>query len=530
VIDSGVAIGNPFLQAVTKVELGRSWVYGSSPHEDFHGHGSGVASLAAYYTLGIAEGDLNQASAWIASARILTDDGQLDIPRHEDDAIDRHQQAWLFSNLLREIVLHYQPLGIRLFVLSFEMVGHIWSRATRRHIPRNAWTARTIDQLSREFDVVFCNITGNLSPAEALELSRELNAAYPAYLTSPLAKLLDPGPAALAVTSGSIAVSSHIVGGNHAPIAQPNQPSPFTRSGPGFGESIKPDFVEAGGSLVRHLDTGAFARNQGTDVVVASNSLTPALGHTHGTSFAAPRTAHHLALILRDALALGISPGNPLLRAFLALSTTAVQIPTGLDKDQALQLTGHGKPDGYRALLCQGHSAVLYWQGEIQSDTTAIFSLHVPAEIASVGNTKKRITVAVAASPLVQQWGVADYLGTELLFWLYKGHLDPEVITSQHQREEDEENLRPGATQDQFEGTLKTRRNVGTLQRDVFEWNIHRDEMSTHDYTLVVSLPVRAGWMKPTQIPLAIAVRLEETSGQFVQLYATVSARLRVKA
>lgn len=532
VIDSGVAAGNPFLRAVIKAEDSSSWVYGASPTEDAHNHGSGVASLASYYNLSIEDGGTNDAEAWIISARIMTDDGELDIPRDDDPVKDRRQQAWLLSNILREIVERYQPTGVRIFVLAFQMIGHIWSRATRRHVARSAWIARTIDQLSRDYDVVFCTITGNLISDEAQELSETEDSGYPGYLLHPLAKLLDPGPAALALTSGSIANSAHIQGADHEIIAQVGQPSPFTRSGPGFGEAIKPDVVEYGGSLVRHLEMGTFAHNAGTNVVVASNLLTPALCRNHGTSFAAPRTAYHLARILRELKSLGLHATNPLLRAFAISSVWPAEISSGLNADDALAITGYGRPDSYRSLLCEGHSVVLYWQGEIEANSTAVFKFHVPADIASVGLTKKRITVTVASSPPVQKWGVSEYLGTGLKFWLYEGDKSPDEIMAQHQREDDEENIKPASTLSAFPGELLgiTRRSVGTLQRDVFEWNKHTDSLSANDYSLAVSVPIRARWMKHGAIPLAVVVRVEETSGQYVQLYARIRDRVRASS
>lgn len=142
VIDSGVAIGNPFLGPVTRQAESKSWVYGASPVEDAHAHGSAVASLAAYHTIDLD--GVNAASAWIVSARIMTDEGYPDSPQLDDPVEDRKEQAWLLSKVLREIVEHCVPLGVRIFVLSFQIQGHIWSKATRRQVGRNAWLARTL--------------------------------------------------------------------------------------------------------------------------------------------------------------------------------------------------------------------------------------------------------------------------------------------------------------------------------------------------------------------------------------------------
>lgn len=530
IIDSGIAVGNPFLGPVTQRDASRSWVFGASPVEDFKGHGSGVASLAAYHSISYEEGGENQASAWVVSARIMTDDGELDSPVIEDAADDRNEQAWLLSNILKEIVEHFVPLGVRVFVLAFEMQGHIWSHATRRQVARNAWIARTIDQLSRQHDVTFVCITGNLAPRDAEELREQTETDYPHYLLSPYAKLLDPGPAALAVVCGSIAHSTHVVGGEHGLIAGMDAPSPFTRTGPGFGDSIKPDVVEYGGSLVRHLETDRIVPNLGTSVVTASNMLTPALSRNIGTSYAAPRVANHLATILRDAKSLGIEPSATLLRAFLAASCKDAEVSEGMGKSEKLALVGHGRPDGNEAMLCRGNSVLLYWDGVVELESTAILRIHVPPEIIMAGRSKKRITVAVAASPAVQRWGLGDYLGSNLKFWLYRGDKSTDEILTQHQLELDEPNTAPASSEDHMVGGLGiSSRSEGTLQRDVFEWSEHRDEFSNHDYTLAVSVWGAAKWVKDVdrEIPLAVVVRIEETSGIFQELYSRVSTRVR---
>jgi hypothetical protein len=71
---------------------------------------------------------------------------------------------------------------------------------------------------------------------------------------------------------------------------------------------------------------------------------------------------------------------------------------------------------------------------------------------------------------------------------------------------------------------------MGTLQRDVFEWSEHKEGYSADDYTLAVSVWGAASWLKETTIPLAVVVRVEETSGQYQQLYSRISARVRAPA
>lgn len=529
VVDSGVAGENPFLKPVLRRDISISFVYGCSPTEDACGHGSGVASFAAYYNIEYQKGGVNQAAALIASARVMTDEGQLDAPRVEDNSDDARNNARLLSKLLREVVSHFQPLGIRVFVLSLQIVGHIWSHAHRRQIARNAWTARTLDKLSREFDVVFVAITGNVSPNEVADLLQ--GSDYPSHLLSPLAKVLDPGHAALAVTVGSVAQSARVVVAPNTAIAEPGQPSPFTRSGPGFGDCIKPDFVERGGNLVRDSQSGAVRENQGTNVVMASGKLTPALQHAHGTSFAAPRVAHHLAIILRDLKALGISPSAQLLRAMLGASAARPDGSEMLDdKDGNLALLGFGQPDGFGALNCAKHTALLYWQGEMPVNHTAIFRIHVPAELAGQPG-RKRIVVSIASAPPVQPWGVAEYLGAEMKFRLFRGDCDIAHVEAKMQRNEDEKNIASKLdVAELITGLGITRRSCGTLQVDTHTWTKHEADYSADDYTLGVALSA-ASWCKDGEtIPMAVVVRLEDTTERCDVLYERVQAKNQARS
>lgn len=528
VIDTGVAGLNPFLEPALRRDLSRSFIFGCSPTADENGHGSGVASLAAYYQLEYQNGGSNRAAAFIASARIMSDDGQLDVERVEDEDQDRQQQARLLSNILREIVAHYRPQGIRIFVLAFQILGHIWSKAARRQVARNAWVARTIDQLSREHDVVFVTITGNVSPHDVGELLE--GASHPGHLLHPLVKVLDPGQAALAVTSGSIASSAKVIVAPQVPIALPQQPSPFTRSGPGFGNAIKPDVVERGGNLVRDPAFNTVVSNAGTNIVMASGKLTPALQNNNGTSFAAPRVAHHLALIANSLRELGVEPSAPLLRAILAASAERPAGAEMLGDDENLALLGYGLPDGFAATDCKQHSVLLYWQGTLSADANALFKIHVPAELASKGRGRKRIVVSVATAPPVQSWGIAEYLGAEMKFRLFCGDKNSDEIEALLQRDEDEENVAAKAGVDDLKMNFGiNRRSVGTLQRDTYEWSVHKEEFSADDYTLAVSLTAASWTKKDTPVPAAVVVRLEDTTGQYAELYARVRASIRAR-
>ena len=207
----------------------------------------------------------------------------------------------------------------------------------------------------------------------------------------------------------------------------------------------------------------------------------------------------------------------------------ACSVPFWLD--DTLATIGYGLPNGARATECSGHSAVLFYQGDLKGDQVALFRIPVPQEISTSGRAMKRITVAVATSPPVQMWGLAEYLGVNCKFRLFRGDKTVDSIAAMMQRDDDEEN-RPNESRVQdMKGKIGiARRSVGTLQRDDFEWSYHDDSYSAGDYILGISLTT-SSWCKtqPPNVAIGIVVRLEDSTGKCQQLYSQIRARVQAQ-
>lgn len=510
VVDTGVSAGNPFLQPVARRDLIRSFL-GSRPEDpaDEFGHGSGVASLVSYYALNIAAGGTNTGRVWIASARVL-------------DARNEADEGRLFSVALTEVVKTFAPLGVKIFNLSVNIRNGNWNEDARRTTPRRSWIARRIDQLSREHDVVFVISAGNISTND-VRLHHAQGLPYPRYLLHNDSSLLDPAQAALAITVGALAGETLIAapGRDARALAEREQPAPFTRSGPGILRDIKPEVVEYGGNYIIDEGSGLVRETQGCSVAIATHQLTPALKYASGTSFAAPRVSHKLALIERDLRELGIQPSAPLLKAFLVnsarLPLTGEELETfavALSDEQRnwLRVLGYGLPDADRATGCDAYSVVMYYQGSVEADQIMFIEVPVPAALqdAQVG-TRKRLTVTVAYSPEVQQWGLEQYIGTALKWRVFRGDVDRDSVVAAMSRPEDEDGEAQEVPQELAFNIKVTQRSRGTVQNDVSEWTQHRREYSANSYTLAVAAFQR--WQRLTApVPFAVVVRLEETS------------------
>ena len=533
IVDSGVTIGNPFLTPVARPDLVKSFLKKApdNPYDE-HGHGSGVASLASYYALNLNKGASNEGKVWIASARVL-------------DASNQGEEDRLLSKVIAEVVDTFFPIGVRIYNLSVNIVNRQWNAESKRTVPRRSWIARAIDRISREKDVVFVVSTGNLSLISVRGYIQD-GIDYPAYLADDDAKMLDPAQAALALTVGAIARSTLTIGpaGTAHAIAQGNQPSPFTRCGPGICREIKPELVEYGGNYLRDGATNIIRTNPGTSVMMASHQLTPAIAHDSGTSFAAPRVTYRLARIISDLHSLGINDASaPLLKALIVNSasyshlgsefnTFVGQMETTKVKHW-LNVVGYGLPDDIRATDCDAHSVVLYFQGSLPADKVAYFDVPVPAILASANNGVKRLTITVACAPEVQRWGLEQYLGTTLKWRLFRGDKNREDIIAAMSKETDTGD----EEQPEIPGELKcklgiTARSRGTVQHDILEWYQHSADYSAGHYTLAIASYEKWGRSHPEDMPYAIVVRLEDTTHS-TQIYTAVSnilAQIEVEA
>ncbi|MEM1167605.1 MAG: S8 family serine peptidase [Cyanobacteria bacterium P01_H01_bin.35] len=533
IVDSGVTKGNPFLKPVVKEDLMRSFLQAESDKDnpnDELGHGSGVASLASYYALNLYPNAENRGKVWIASARVLNKDNEIEDER-------------LFSKILEEVVETFTKIGIKIFNLSIQFDNRKWHEEAKRTIPRHSWIARKIDKLSREYDVVFITITGNISTSN-VRYYYEDEIPYPKYFIDDEASIYDPGQAALAITVGSMSRNTLAVGKvtTAMAIAEEYQPSPFTCCGPGMNREIKPELVEYGGNYL--YQNGSVRENPGTNVILASHQLTPAISNQSGTSFAAPRVAHKMARILDDMQSLGFYDiSASLLKALTVNSATYPPYYGNFDNfkqamDEVkpkhwLNVVGYGIPDDIRATECDPYTAILIFEDKIQPNTVNFFDIPVPECLAEAERGVKRLTVTVVYAPEVQRWGLETYLGTTLKWRMFRGDVEQEeVIKSMSVEEEnnDEETIE-NPKELNFEPGI-TLRSRGTVQHGIYEWKKHKSEYSQQCYTLAIAAYEKWGRKNPDSVPYAVVVRLEDET-QTAQVYTEVQnimAQLEVQA
>ena len=307
IIDSGTDPANARLQAWVSV---RDESQVPAADQD-NTHGSLVAGLI------ISGRSLNHGHSGFPSGRARIVDF-VAIPKGgmvtEDDLIELLRQAF-----------ESHP-NVRVWNLSVNSARHCRN-------DRFSEFAMTLDALQDEFNVMIVNSAGN-------------------YQTQPLRKwvrpdlsdddrICAPAESLRALTVGSIA---HLA--TNGACAAPNEPSPFTRKGPGAAFVPKPEVTHIGGNATSALK---YAQMGVLSIDGAGN-----IAETIGTSFAAPSvalTAAQLAASFED------HPPRHLLKAFIVHSAVLSS-----DEITAAELPyrGFGKPPVVEEMLrCKPWEATL---------------------------------------------------------------------------------------------------------------------------------------------------------------------------
>jgi subtilase family protein len=268
----------------------------------------------------------------------------------------------------------------------------------------------TIDDLVRELDIVVVVPTGNAPiHLDATTLSgHHVLDDKPAFFFTPQHRLSEPGPAALALTVGSIAMSGapadHRFGWRAA--AEATEASPFSRSGPGIGTGAKrankPEVSHFGGNAVIN-DTGQIVRSEPGASLVTTSTRSPdgrLFAAVNGTSFAAPavaRVAADVAYAYPDASA-------NLIRALVASSAAHAGPATELTEvHQRMRVYGFGTPNTVTATNSDSNRVTMTFDGSMDVDTVQIHPLPVPELFRRGSGGERTITVALAFDPPVRR-------------------------------------------------------------------------------------------------------------------------------
>lgn len=417
VMDTGITANHPLLAPFVGHE--ESMLTSEASASDENGHGTRVAGVAVFGDIRacIETGNF-QSPVVLFSARVLNAENAFDDER-------------LVITQMREAVRVFKkdPYNCRVFNLS---ICDRLPFASSDRGKQPAW-AEALDILAREEEVLFVVPTGNQAAYHAL-----MDGDPPSLqeiLFDPQSRLADPASAAIVATVGGV-VQHDVPAGRHGtpgqtiqvPTARSGEPSPFTRTGPGVGAAIKPEFAHwAGQHVVGGFDGVRSLRMEpGTAVIsLYHRPLDRLFAWDVGTSYAAPYVARIAAIVehgLKDVL--GRDDIHPnLLRAVLAVSADVPDALAELEFAQnvydRLKIVGYGVPDERKALVSSASRVTLIGEDALPLNNIHIYGLPNPSAFCRARG-ERHVSVALAHDPPVRRRR-ADYLGVELDFCLVRG-------------------------------------------------------------------------------------------------------------
>ena len=513
VIDSGVNL-HPFLEDII---VGAIAVPERLGLADVKGHGTRVSGVAVFGDLRVqlAAGTLTRG-ARLCSAKVVNDAGEFDNRR-------------LVPAQMREAVITLnQQFGCRIFVIALGDRKHTFAGGKV-----GPW-AQTLDELARELDVVIVVSSGNRTPRSGTRIEQAVT-QYPDYLLEAANRFCEQAGAMNVLTVGAIAQGPGLDGGlaQYAavrPITRADEPSPFSRIGPGIGGATKPDLIDQGGTL---LFDGGVARLRGGEEIGSAGVLS--LHNTFldrlfaagsGTSFAAPLVAFKASQVLAR------FPGSSanLIRALMAGAAEVPQAardrlqPFG---DEAVRsVCGHGQVDLERAAFSDDARVVLYAEDELALDHFAVYQLPIP-EIFRNEPGERQIQVTLAYDPPVRHTRV-DYTGVGMSFRLIRG-CQPDLIFEHYRKRDVAAEGKQPDMEKRFDCALKPgpqSREKATLQRACVAFKKSLEAYGD-PYYLVVRC--HAGWADYVARQ-RFAVVVEIAHKAEIQLYERLRQQVRLNA
>jgi hypothetical protein len=416
IIDSGIQEEHPLLKNAidsgNSISLIPSEINLTADMVSNGGHGTRVAGAVLYPRIIPNQGSY-KAVCWLQNARILNSDCRLS---------DRLYPPSLLNDIVE---YYYNQTATRTRIFNHSLA----SDAPCRTRYMSSW-AYTIDQLSYEEDILFIVAAGNipldgyrtlprLSVRHHLLAGRE----YPDYLTENSCRIANPSQSFQALTVGSI-TSNSFRDLSWSSLGEKDESSPFSCSGLGIWDTIKPEVVEYGGDILKDENQPPnFICNTNTSPELVRSTLSPTpsplvAADDFGTSFAAPRVTHIAARLAAE------FPNESCL-LYRALIVQSARWPdwalakTNEEKYNVIRQIGYGIPNLERAISNTPNRITLITQGEklIKAGEAHIYQVKLPDSLRSPGEEFEillEITLSYKAQPRRTRRNRRKYLSTWL--------------------------------------------------------------------------------------------------------------------
>lgn len=516
VLDSGLVAGHPLLGAA--VGDAQSFLPGEGASDE-HGHGTHVAGLALY---GDFEASL-RTGYFVPILRLFS--GRI-LDKNNENSTE------FIENHIAEAVYYFvERYQCRIFNLSYGDRNKPYLGGHMRGL------SFTLDSLSRKFGVLFVVSAGNHIRGDDSPEGLDWKKQYPDYLLKDAWKIIEPAPALNVLTVGSLARHDRTFNSQRypldpaeIPISQPDQPSPFTRTGYSVDGAIKPELMAHGGNWAINTRGGAnrlLDRGHGLGVISTNREF--AGGNLFsvdcGTSMAAPQVAHLAASILKE----HPDASANLLRALLCANAVIPEASQALiDSDKNFKnICGYGQVDMTVLHRSLENAVTLIANGAIENKRHHFYDIPVPDDFISKGKCLREISVALAYAPAVRSTRI-KYRATRIEFRLVTASDLSHVTRMFNKATEKGKNI----------PEMKTAavglqiRNKGTVQADTWKFKIFRKDSKLMENRLFVVVTRNDFlWGEPlcaTEEGYSLVVCLRDRKNEEARLYTQIKTQLQL--
>jgi len=507
VIDSGIQEGHHLLSPAINSNTSKSYLPNNISTADEvanGGHGTKVAG-AILYGNNIPKTGNHNLNIILRNARILNARNLL--PKE------------LFPPALMETIVS-DFSDCRVFNLSVN------SNHPSKSIHMSQW-ASTIDKITNAKNVLFIISTGNINSQTNQVtnpgITEHLNArrSYPEYLLTKASRISNPAQSCFAITVGSVCCNSYDDLDKKSFGIQ-NDPSAFTRTGPGIWKMIKPDVVEYGGDFIREKIANPNISQlpaTSTEVVRTTTAGGNAVGYDNGSSYAAPKVSHIAGQILN------VFPeaSTNLMRTLIVQSARLPNDKFRRPQFNDICVYGYGIPDAKKATENSEKRITMIAEGEIFPKQAQIYTVQVPQEIRRAGNEFDilvEVSLAFTATPRRTRRRTNSYLSTwadwqsskfDESYNQFKNritkYVEGESIENLLDESDSEDNIKWNIRENVNWGSVKNiRRQDSSLQKD---WTVLKAYSLPQELSFAVV--GHKGWEKDIRksIPFSLVVSFE---------------------
>ncbi|MGG1369323.1 S8 family peptidase [Priestia megaterium] len=299
----------------------------------------------------------------------------------------------LTSAIRRTVVRFHEQIKVYNLSIGFVDMRTDATTLNDRQVSR---LAEELDYLSKKYGVLFVISAGNIR--RAIDPY-----TYPDHFESDSTRILPPSEAFLGLSVGSLA-HKNINGA----LGDLEHPSPFSRRGPGFGETRKPDLVANGGNILRD--------GTSSDVIKVAAINEQGIVYNNGTSFAAPIVSSYAAELF-DVFP-GISPN--LVKALL-IHFSDISPNTYIYPRYIFDHVGFGMPNIEHCLESLSTKATYVHEGTLEPKTYYTIPFWIPSILTNRSGRKKlRVRITIVWNPLVDRLKGEDYSLIHIYPNLYK--------------------------------------------------------------------------------------------------------------